>query len=482
MNRRGAMQDVELEDASSPVERAVPSRPRARRRWWWAGGVAVVTVAALVGTQAVIDARQRAAVARFASVPGVVTPVGSGVGVLWTPDAAVTSLVLEGVQVGGAFVGLSVADDGSQAVLAVDARTGRTRWSTQMFGPDGSAAQSFDRRVAGHCAPVPAATVTQVACLVSDDVQQIDREAGRAVVPSTSTRVVVLDAADGRIVADRPADGATALAVLPGLAVVHVPGDDVTGRDLVTGATVWHYTPPGVGRDLSQAAFSSSVRLFTAGDLVGVAMAGWSVALLSPTGEVVRAPHPADASYSVDPLTGTLALLTTTGSGRISSTLVRTGRDDVALPGGRLGIAVDDGSVPGLVLTSDASLRGWDDRTGALRWTSDQVATSDALVLRGKVYISTTAGTVALDGRTGEIVWRTTVTPGHVPGSLATDGTHLLLADQPIAGDDASELDAYGLDDGRVAWRAPLPAGVRSSTSVGRVLLGLTSDGVVVLG
>lgn len=488
MSRHG-MQTVELEDTRPPVLPVAPP-PRRRLRWWWLAAVATVAAAGLVGTQAFFDARQRAAVAEFAAVPGVVTPVGSDVGVLWRPPEALSGLVLEGIVADGAFVGLSVADDGSQSVLAVDQRTGDQRWSTSIFGPDASRALSLDRRVAGRCA---SASEHQVACLVSDGFQHFDKASSPAVVPATTTRVVVVDTRDGRIVADHEATGATSMAVRPasyasdgsgaaGLVVLSAPGSGVTGQDLLTGERRWHYTPPSAGEDLSQAAFTSAVQVFAAGDLVGVTNPGWSVALLDASGDLVREPIPAIAGYRYDEATGVLALLSTTESGQVRSTLVRTGRDEVDLPGNFLDVAVDDGSVPDLVLTSDSSLRGWDARTGEPRWTADEIATGSALVLRGRVYVPTMTGTVALDGRTGSIVWRSTVTPGHVPGSLATDGSTILVADQPVAGEDRSELVAYGLDDGHPVWHAPLPDGIRSSTSVDRVLLGLTTDGVAVLG
>ena len=470
--------EIALPDAAPAVEPARPEPRRGRIRWWSIAVVGAVALAVLVGTQTVLDTRQRAADARFAAVPGVVAPVGPTVRVTWRPPDALSGLVLAGVVADGAFVGLSVADDGSQAVVAVDQRTGDVRWSTQVFGADGSRALWLDRRVAGRCA---LAAAHELACLVSNDFRHFDRASSPPVVRATDTRVVLVDTRDGRMVADRVAPGATSMAVLPGLAVLGTPGRGVTGQDLLTGAERWRYTPPSAGEDLSQAAFTSAIQVFAAGDLVGVTNPGWSVALLDATGELVRKPVPAVAGYRYDQATGTLALLSTTESGQVRTTIVRTGRD-VDLPGTYLDVSVDDGSVPDLVLTSDVVLRAWDVRTGRARWTSDETASGPALVLGGRVYVSTMTGTVALDGRTGAIVWRSTVSPGHAPGSLATDGRTILVADQPVAGSERSELVAYGLGDGRPVWQAPLPDGIRSSTAVGRVLLGLTADGAVVLG
>ncbi|WP_028045207.1 PQQ-binding-like beta-propeller repeat protein [Cellulomonas sp. URHE0023] len=483
MGHRSRLQSVELLDEERlPDESSVDRVPEPRRRAvgrWWPAFVAVVAVALLAGTQELLDTRQRAAEARFATIPGVVRPVGPDVRIAWQPPVALAGLVREGIAADGAFVGLSVAGNGSQAVVAVDQRTGDVLWSTTLFGPDASRALSLDRRTADQCAR---ATEHRLACLVSNGYQHFDRASSPEIVPATSTRVVVLDTRDGRIVADRPVTDVTSMAVFPGLAVLGARDRGVTAQDLLTGEERWRYLPPSAGVDLSQAALTSSVKVFAAGDLVGVTNPGWSVALLDASGAVVRPPVPAVAGYRYDKVAGVLALLSTTESGQVRSSIVRAGLDTVDLPGTYLEVSADDASLPDLVLTADGMLRGWDARTGQPWWTSQETATGPAVVLRGRVYVPTMTGIVSLDGRTGSLSWRSAVTPGHVPGALATDGSAILVADQPVAGSDRSELVAYDLDDGHPLWRAPLPADIRSSTSVGRVLLGLSTDGVAVLG
>ena len=71
------MQEVELLDGDEDVTEQIetPARPRRVHRWWIAAGVAVVAVS-LVGTQLVVDAREDAAAARLAAVPGAFPPVG----------------------------------------------------------------------------------------------------------------------------------------------------------------------------------------------------------------------------------------------------------------------------------------------------------------------------------------------------------------------------------------------------------------------
>src|SRR6478736_2364556 len=215
---RAAMQHVELDEAAvvPPVADA-GRRGRRRRRWGLpvAGGAAAL-VAALVVTQTALDARERAAQERLAATPGVVRPVDADVGVLWRPDPAAQAVLLQGVDAGTAMVGLAVADDGSQAFVGLDQRTGEQRFSTPLVGPDGARARSLDRSAAGTCVPVPGVDgpPVQAACLVSDGFVQYGDEGVETRKAATATRVVVLDTDDGQVVADEPVPGATALAVL----------------------------------------------------------------------------------------------------------------------------------------------------------------------------------------------------------------------------------------------------------------------------
>ncbi|GEK20155.1 outer membrane protein assembly factor BamB family protein [Cellulomonas xylanilytica] len=482
---RGAMQHVELDEADVP---AVAPEPAARGRgaWRWVVGVAVVLAVGLGLTQAVLDRRERAATERLAATPGVVRSVGAETGVLWRPDPAVTAVIAQRIDVDGAVLGLLVAEDGSQAFVSLDQRTGRQRFSTPLLGPDADRARSLDRTAAGTCVAVPVdeGPPEEAACLVSDGFVQYGDEGVETRKAATTTRVVVLDTRDGHVVADTSAPGATALAALPGLAVVAVPGRDaeteVSGRDLLTGEVRWRFSPPLPGAD--RRAFAGGVRLVAVDGLVAVTVPGWTATVLSSTGQVLRESGPGDADHVVDPVAGRLVLLSATGSGTLLSTLVERGRADVDVPGEVLPFTVDDGSVPGLVVTSSGNVRGWDAATGEARWRSEVVASVNSVVLDGRVYLSTQAGVVALDGRTGELVWRAATVEGTVPGFLVTDGRQLVTAEQPVGGDDRSELVAYALTDGRTLWRVPFPDGLRSTLSLGHLLLGWGDGRLVVLG
>ncbi|GEM00365.1 outer membrane protein assembly factor BamB family protein [Cellulomonas terrae] len=483
--RTGAMQHVELDEAGDPVPAPAPAARR-RGAWRWVVGAAAVVAVGLAGTQAVLDARERATTERLAATPGVVRAVGADVGVLWEPDPTQSAVIAQGIDVDGAVLGLAVAADGSQAFVSLDQRTGRERFRTPLLGPDADRARSLDRTAAGTCVAVPVdeGSPELAACLVSDGFVQYGDEGVETRKPATTTRVVVLDTRDGHVVADTSAPGATALAAVRGLAVVAVPARDaqteVTGRDLLTGEVRWRFRPPAPGAD--RRAFADDVRLVGVDGLVGVAVPGWSATVLSSSGEVLRASRPGDADHVLDPVAGRLVLLSTTGSGTLLSTLVERGRADVDVPGEVLSFTVDDGSVPELVLTSSGDVRGWDAATGEQRWRSDVVASSNALVLDGRVYVSTRAGVVALDGQTGDLLWRAATVAGTAPGFLVTDGRNVVTAEQHVSGG-TSELVAYGLDDGRTVWRVRFPDSLRFSLSVGHLLLGRGMDGrVAVLG
>ena len=482
---RGAMQHVELDESEVPV----PSpEPPARRRaaWPWVVGTAVVVAAVLAGTQVVLDARERAAAERLDATPGVVRSIGADVGVLWRPDPAATAVIVQRIDVDGAVLGLAVGDDGSQAFVSLDQRTGRQRFSTPLLGPAPVRARSLDRTAAGTCVAVPVdeGSPDQAACLVSDGFVQYGDEGVETRKPATTTRVVVLDTRDGHVVADTPAPGATALAALRGLAVVTVPGQDaqteVVARDLLTGEIRWRFSPPRPGAD--RRVFAGEVRLFAVDGLVAVTVPGWTATVLSSSGEVLRESRPGDADHLLDPVAGRLVLLSTTGSGTLLSTLVERGRADVDVPGEVLPFTVDDGSVPDLVLTSSGDVRGWDAATGEARWRSDVVASVNALLLDGRVYVSTRAGVAALDGRTGDLLWRASAGSA-VPGFVVTDGRQVVTTEQPAGGGNISGLAAFALDDGRTLWRVSFPDNLWSSAAVGHLLIGWGRDGrLVVLG
>jgi outer membrane protein assembly factor BamB len=146
--------------------------------------------------------------------------------------------------------------------------------------------------------------------------------------------------------------------------------------------------------------------------------------------------------------------------------------------------SVDDGSLPGLMLTYDTALHGWDAHTGAARWSHDAYLTTGALILRGRVYAATSRGIVAFDGRTGERLWSSEGKDVLVTNALFTDGRHVLVALETGGTATAPVLVAYDPVSGDEAFRAQYPDGISLVGEVDRRLMGYdaANDEYVLLG
>ena len=161
-----------------------------------------------------MQVRERAAVSALARVPGVVRPVDQHLQLQWRPEAGAESVLWSGINHDGALVGLRRASDESQAVVAVDERTGEQIWSTPLADAHEVARDDEAFGSIGGCVSDPGDAARAV-CLVTDAVMAY-REAENVLVPSELSRLVVVDLADGSVVADRQAPGAAAFAALPG--------------------------------------------------------------------------------------------------------------------------------------------------------------------------------------------------------------------------------------------------------------------------
>src|SRR5947209_535666 len=116
MGHRSRMQSVELLDDVRPPDE--PS-PRAVETFGGRGrGVLLAPVAvialALVGTQAVFLARDRAATARIQALPGVVRGLRADVTELWRVQERDVEFLDRSVTVDGTVIGVRTASDGSQ--------------------------------------------------------------------------------------------------------------------------------------------------------------------------------------------------------------------------------------------------------------------------------------------------------------------------------------------------------------------------------
>src|SRR6478735_7141951 len=277
MGRRGGLGDVELVEPAVEPAPEPSSRPPTRRRLWLAMGAAGV-VLALGVTQWVVTAREDAAVARLARLPGVVSPVDDTLEVVrrLTPGDAVTLT-------GRASGTLLRADDGSQTYRWFEPASEGTGWTTQLLGP--TALPADPAQVAGVSTCEPGDDQRRVVCVVTDGARVMDGTGRIDELPATTRELVVLDTADGSVVSRSPIDRGTALAVLPGdVAVVGALTDElveITAYDTRTGRERWaHEQPwrPG-GGDLD---------VFRANDLVAFSAPDHRLTLLSSDGAVVR--------------------------------------------------------------------------------------------------------------------------------------------------------------------------------------------------
>lgn len=470
------MQEVELRSADdAPDEPPVRVSHRGRR---WIVAVAAAGVVALAVTQGVASSRERAALARLAQVPGVLAPVDATL----SPGRGVPAND-PGELFGDLGGSLDVGDDGAQTFTWGGARG----WTVPLLGPTPALADAADHAMSGSScqsdeAPgAEVSTAEHVVCLVTDGGYLVDGGSGVDHVPATVHRVLVLSAADGTVDADWPVDRGDALALMPAGVVVlgssSAQGTAVVAYDELTGTERWRQEDPlpdGYGwsdDDLP------SLGLFRVGDLLAYTSPSRLLVLLSATGETVRDLAAEDATFAgwMTDSDGRIVLRSQTADGGIRSTFVAADGDpdhDVTVDGEGLSVTVDDGSLPGLLLTSGDALDAWDARTGEARWSYDTSVVTGALVVRGRVYFLGSTGIVAVDGRTGELLWTAPYDEDLVATTLLTDGRHLLVPTEATSADATSALVAYDLVDGHVDFRAGYPPGIADLGPARRAIVG----------
>lgn len=497
MARRGGLQAVELLDEH---DTPLSSRPPRRRVAPTAVVVgALVVVAGLVATQWVITARERAAVRALAQVPGVLAPVDETL-VVQRRVAAEDAGVLFGWSDGF----LDRAADGSQSYRWVDGTGGGAGWTAELLGPTPALAAVASSHVVsgsaclGDAAPsAEPGAATRVVCLVSDGAFVVEATGGGGIdrVPATTREVVVLSAADGRTLARWPVTAGEHVAVLPDdvVAVASWTATEttVTGYDVLTGEQRWTRVDPVPAALRITDDDHVGVGLIRVGDLLGYSPPGRSLMLLSPDGRPVRdlddeLAGMIDAGWMTDQQ-GRIILQSQDAMSPRTTFLAPDGNpaDDVTVDGRLVHTVLDDDSVPGLLLTSDPDVRAWDERTGAARWTSDEVVSAhSALVMRGRVFVTTARGVVALDARTGATIWSAETARRMAVSSIATDAHHLLVMLDPTTPDDEPVLVAYDPVTGDEKFRAHYPEGVTTVGPARRTLVGLdeTTNEYVVLG
>ncbi|WP_199422039.1 outer membrane protein assembly factor BamB family protein [Actinotalea solisilvae] len=492
--RAGGAVDVELVDGPDEVAPGrfggwlvpPPPRPaagrRGRRRHRLALAAVVVVVAVVVTVATVRQARTDALLAGLGEGGVELLPLDHPLRERWRADVGA---------VGGDMGPLVLVAD-ADGTRALDARSGAERWErARPAGTDEECSPLADLTwrtlpAVGSQGPgTPSRAVTPVLCLgsraVGGDADTPTDDAAR------TTTVTRLDGGSG--------EPGPMLTVAGVVVASHVHGGDLV---LVTAAddaslrlTRWH---PGTGA----VQWRREVR---PAEAAGLRYVGWQQGVLTLATRAGTLAFNLDSGREMtvtEPLPARVVaverhLLPRGGvevvwgfheeGGFPGGAGVLVHRDDreVPLAGPPLPVAVDDGSVPGLVLvaTSPTTVGAVDVATGAVRWEADGSPDAQVTARVGGVAVLVDAtGATALDVRTGDVLWHA----GDVadePGSLGlTDGARVLLrhagtADAADAGDDdADDLAAHDLRTGEVAWTARLPAGTLDvrGTAGGRVV------------
>lgn len=480
MTRRLELQEVELldEDATEPAAHQ-DERRRAPRRRWLAGGVVGVVVV-LGAVQGVAVLRERAAVAELATVSGVVAPVGETL----VADRTISS---DDINTMFGYAGGSVehAADGSQSFTWFD---GGPQWTANLAGPSAALADLMSPQIVagstcvsdiapgfGAVDVVPRGDAALVACLVMDGAfvtdSSVDDGGGLRRVPATVRKVIVMSPEDGSVVSTWPLDVGDMISVLPGGIVAvgsgSADGAVLTAFDALTGEVRWSRTDPWLAPFVYSEGELLSTSVFPVGNLLGYIPPDGHLLLLSSGGELVRelGGDGTHVSFSgggvvIEPFGMVMVQLQ---DGSKSMFLAPDGdpASDVTVDGQVVYRVLDDGSVPGLLLTSDSALHAWDVRTGTELWSDKRVSPAMVLMMRGRAFVLTNGQIIAYDARTGERLWDAKIETEMRAGLMFTDGRHLLVPFDSLPDAAGPGVVAYDPATGEVAFRTPFPAGIR---------------------
>lgn len=460
-------QDGNRRPTASPDE---PGRRRTRRPVLVAAAALVaVLVAAGAVAQAVVTSRERERIAAVAGRPGVVGLLDGPVRVL--DERRDATLLYDSARTStGLWVRVDEEEDGEEVARATDPLTGATAWEAPLV-PGGGLTEVPGGEVLtsrGTCRTL-GVDATRVVCLADDGVSLVGRGTLTQQAPTT-TRVVVLDAADGSLVTDLSGAAGDPLVsgtleVLDDLVVLAgTTGGEARVRALTADGTLaWDASFPVT----TTTAFGATVELHVTADAVGVVTTD-ALRLLDATG-TVRREVPLTAGEAVLGAAGDAVVV---GSTDGSSLLARPGSAE-RVPGLFLQPTVDAAVAPGLVLTADGStLHAWRP-DGTAVWSVEQrVTDGGAALLPDRVLVGYGTQVVARDAATGDELWST---PGLLPqAGLVTDGRQLLVL-APLADDSRPQVvAALDLADGDVAWRVTLPAVVTGIRAFHGVLVAYT--------
>ncbi|MBT0994109.1 PQQ-binding-like beta-propeller repeat protein [Cellulomonas sp. DKR-3] len=456
----------------------VLARRRVRRGTVAVLAGALVLVLGLVVGQGVLDARERASVARWAALPGTVRPLGDVLTAGLTLDDTwwPTSIGRDedrGVDV--AF-GVRTAQDGAIEVVARRLPDGDQLWATPI-GSGFEARLGAGSQGGSWCERHGPADAAPLVCLVTDRYRDWDDEGNEAVHEGSRAAVAVLDPADGTERARWDVPLSDGFALLGGVAALWTIADDgavdVRAYDVATGREAWSRSlepPPGLERLES---FGSQAGVYPAGDDLQVQWYSETPELVVLDADGGRVPVPDGFDY-VERRAGDDARYFVGGDhGQIATT--RTGPDDVdvEVKGSILWPAVDDGSLGDLLLTDFGGLTSWDPRTGRELWVASTSQGHSLVVLGGVLYWIAGGDVVAADGTTGDELWRRTVIDAADVVSITTDGERIYVVANNFGyeGDTprAAELAAVSLD-GEELHEVSLPEGTTRVEQLGPYL------------
>lgn len=464
LGRRTAAPRLDLEMLEDVAPDPPPPTRRLRRRTVVAGvTVLAVAAAGAVTAQVVSERREDARVATVGRLPGAAPALDGPPTVLWETTDVELYGGLEVLTRVGLLTGVKDASEGPVQVRAVDPATGRAAWTVDVLDGTGRAqrppgATAVDAP-SGYCDGGPHATV--VVCLVDDGLAARTRDGEPVDLPPSRARLVALDPLDGTVTADLSAAAGVADDPSATQGLTFVVLDDVvvlateieegtTAVRAVTldGATAWERTVHGPTRDtLGLSAVwrvGDALALVTSTDVLVLDAAG-KQRYRVPVGDR------AVARWDED----TLALLPRDAfAAEGPATLLHADApvETTHLP---VPVALDDGSVPGLVLTRDGPDLRAQGAAGDLWWTVRAGVDVSCLVLDGRVHAVANRRLVTLDARSGRELWRSQT----VTALPVTDGRHLLgVAADPGPVRDPG-LVALDPADGSEVWRAALPSG-----------------------
>jgi len=471
--------DADATDAGTTTEPAAAHR-RARRRRRSLAFAGIVLVG-LIGTQVVLDARERDHLAHLASIPGVLAPMDESIGVLWSSSDFVTLSSLYGTAFGDVTIGAYIDDSNERTVRAVHTRTGEVVWSTVLTPADPSApARGWGS--SPSCTLDAGATTPQVVCLVTDSALLGNADAPPTPVAATFARLVVLDPTTGAVLAqhDEPVSSAASVGVLDGVAIVASRTESghlaVVGEDPLTGAERWRFESPAPLTPALPTAWSleaSGLTVDVSAGRVAVTASGGEVWVLSGTGDLVDATPAGDRTGVEHPRTGLVAVVDydmSTPSGRSMRVVGREGTSGAAYSQPPATFVADDGTLPNLLFTMGDAFDAWDLTTGNLLWSSGLPAGSDAVLLDGRIYARSLGGhLVALDAATGATLWEVLLARAD-DSSVFTDGRSIVAIEPSSAS--SQRIVAFDPADGHRQWDAALPDSVSRVWQVGRRLVG----------